>query len=355
MEYLLVLLSALALVAVVSYLRDLTAKGTTLPDDTSRSSEPKPASLPDLQQFLKKQRITRERLWEQGDYLSVTRLNMYLNCPFQYYLRYVKDIKPPDTAPQQVGKALHTAIAWIYECKQKACILPPFSKAAEIYEELLWNAGISTSPRATPYFRQKGRLVLRSYMSSLAPQLSPKEVEWGFRIPIGSLNFLGFVDLVTTDGVLVDHKVSFQNPLSIESRIEEAKRQMVAYTWAYRELLGQEKGVEIHFLFPDEARVIPVSVTDEAIDRIRHTFSEVAARLSHPSELFAPRSGRHCAWCPYKKYCVNVPNPTKGTAHGLSRTLVSANGRQDNARSWANPPVGLRRPGGPRSRSKSFS
>lgn len=97
----------------------------------------KPIPFPDPDEFYENQETKRKTFLRQGNYLSFTALDTYLRCPYLYYLRYVRGIRVPSSAPQQIGKAVHAGIAYIYECKLTTGTFPPLYKVSRVYERVL--------------------------------------------------------------------------------------------------------------------------------------------------------------------------------------------------------------------------
>jgi len=135
----------------------------------------------------------------------------------------------------------------------------------------------------------------------------------------------------------------------LDQKIQDARPQLAAYTWAFRETTGeQERAVEVHFLLPSGVRSLPVLVTEAETREFRDTFAHAARRIR--AGQFEPSPGGQCRTCPYKAHCEHW---TGGGTHDLQAPEPDPlRGRVP--RSWGNPPVYIRHPGGPRSRPPSL-
>ena len=75
------------------------------------------------------------------DYVSPSRINLWLKCPLAFRLRYVEGIRSAPSPAQFVGKTVHRALEIYYRNRQQNVRLP----AAEIGEHLLaqWDASVA--------------------------------------------------------------------------------------------------------------------------------------------------------------------------------------------------------------------
>ena len=60
----------------------------------------------------------RDRMGSAWDFISPTRLNLWLKCPLAFKLRYVDGIKTPTTPTLFLGKRVHDALEMLYRHRQ---------------------------------------------------------------------------------------------------------------------------------------------------------------------------------------------------------------------------------------------
>src|SRR5687767_15615436 len=65
---------------------------------------------------------TRAGVW---DYVSPSRLNVWLQCPLAFQLRYIDGVRPPTTASQLIGKQVHAGLEQWYRHRQLGLPLTP--------------------------------------------------------------------------------------------------------------------------------------------------------------------------------------------------------------------------------------
>lgn len=171
------------------------------------------------------------------DHISVSQLRMYLRCPAQYYFNYVKDIKVPSSGPLVLGKAVHAALEYYFWEKifigtgaQSADVLDVYSEAFE--KERLYAVWDDEDPSKT---KDEGVELIKLYLAETAPQVIPLAVEKKFEVPVAGTVLLGYIDLITADGKIIDHKVVSKTPP--ENKVRE-DIQLTAYAMGYREMFG---------------------------------------------------------------------------------------------------------------------
>jgi hypothetical protein len=95
--------------------------------------------------------LTRDRLAErQGgvwDYLSPSRLNLWLKCPLAFRLRYVDGIKTPTSRSLFIGKIVHSALECFYRHRQLGLLLTP----ADVSRRLIESWGEAAAAEAVSF------------------------------------------------------------------------------------------------------------------------------------------------------------------------------------------------------------
>ena len=75
------------------------------------------------------------------DYVSASRINLWLKCPLAFRLKYVEGIWTPPSPSQFVGRTVHRGLENYYRHRQQNVRLP----AAEVVERLLaqWEESVA--------------------------------------------------------------------------------------------------------------------------------------------------------------------------------------------------------------------
>ena len=155
------------------------------------------------------QQDTEERLTT----LSVTRVNMFLRCPRQFYYRYLEGLKMPPRSALGEGKALHRALATAH-LEQKKSGVPPLSLVLDAHQDY-WKEEQKTiagwdSDDTPDKVDKRGKSFLTQYHQELLPKVQPEAVEKGFVAMVGGFKTVGFIDLLDGSGAkscVIDHKV----------------------------------------------------------------------------------------------------------------------------------------------------
>ena len=85
------------------------------------------------------------------DYVSASRLNLWIKCPLAFRLRYVDGIRSPPPVSQFVGKTVHRGLEIYYRHRQQNVRLPA-EEIAELlraqWEEAVAQEGVEFSTSA---------------------------------------------------------------------------------------------------------------------------------------------------------------------------------------------------------------
>jgi hypothetical protein len=206
--------------------------------------------------------MRQERQQEQptGEYISPSRLSLWLKCPLAFRHRYIENVLTGPTPSLFVGKVVHMCIAALY--RLRALHVCTVDELPMLVADM-WKQAAEIEPC---YFcddneEEKCRYqvldLVKTYLTATPIQDEmPLEVEKRYEIPLIDpktgktlgLPLVGIVDLVLQgDGghVLVDFKTSATSSTNELSH----ELQMTAYSYLVRQALGQkESALEIRQL-----------------------------------------------------------------------------------------------------------
>ena len=133
----------------------------------------------------------------------------FLNCPAKWMFRYLLNLKEPGTATTALGTAFHQTIALNYRKKignsqdlPRQELLPFFGETLgqQLEEAVLLD-------REQPMeLLELGEIMLSKYLNEAAPLIQPAAVETKVRGLIGGVKVCGYVDLLDTEGRIIDSK-----------------------------------------------------------------------------------------------------------------------------------------------------
>lgn len=254
-----------------------------------------------------------EKTAHKKPHISQSALKTYMRCPMQWYYRYIEEVPAPLKIEMALGSAVHKALE--HNFRQK--IESGSDLSVDEVQERFSSSFVKSSENLPPAdkkkvgkFKDQGAELISLYMENSAPEIQPAMVEQEVRLPFNQdVDFLGYIDLVDSKGLLIDFKVSKKR---INAFSVEADLQLSAYAWAYRVLTGrQESGVAIDQMLntktPDVERITSRRTDEHLLRFIRITENVLKSiRLG----IFYPVDNPMiCSWCPYSEVC--RPNGNK--------------------------------------------
>jgi len=218
------------------------------------------------------------------DYISVTQIKMYLRCPAQYYFRYVLGLKVPPAGALVLGRAVHAGLEHYFAGKLHTGEGPPVNRVLDVFDaafeaerpEADW--GEDDPGRA----KDDGAALLRLHHAEVGPRLVPAAVERRVEVPLPGVGvpLLGFIDLETADGLIVDHKTVSRTPPEEKA---QGDLQLSAYALAYRYAHGKlPAGVRLDFLVRNKTPKIVTRAASRAeadLERFKRLAARVAAAI----------------------------------------------------------------------------
>lgn len=208
--------------------------------------------------------------------ISFSSLSMALRCGEQFRRRYMLGQIIPPNIPAGTGRGMHKAVEVNFQQKRltkQDMPLPDMLDAARdgyvhtfqkdgVYltkeeqsqKEKLLNEGLKSAIRLTKLHREK-----------VAPTIQPKRVEERFVIDVGiGLPFMGYIDLITAAGEIVDHKTAGKSwP---KGKIKK-DMQPVFYTMAYKEMLATDTPAPFKFYIHVNLKEPKVQIQEHTVEK----------------------------------------------------------------------------------------
>ncbi len=247
------------------------------------------------------------------DHLSVSQINLYLQCSLKYRFQYIDRLpKPFKAAGLAFGSAVHSAISWLHREKATGTAVT----LARLYAifEADW---FSHTAEAEVRFKNgddagklimQGREILGLYFQSPVEHVEATDVaftvplvhpENGHGLPVP---LEGFMDLVEVGGGLVEFKTSAQ---SMSQKDVDEHLQLSAYGYAYERLHQRPpKSFRIiDFVKTKSPKMITLETRREKSDYTR--FYSIASQVCQAIQggIFFPKAGYLCADCEYEMPC----------------------------------------------------
>ena len=250
---------------------------------------------------------------ETRNYLSISQINMFLRCPMQYQFRYIDGIKIPPAGVMIQGSAYHKAVAADFINVRDTHNLLPLADVADIFstyfdeqvhqkksvdEGETWEfEAIDWEDRDPGEVKDEGIVLAILYHDTVAPTITPIEVENRLDATVESVNFVLIADVVT-ENTIIDHKLKKRRFSE-----DDLKRdlQATAYTYFY------QKPFEFHQALKLKTPVIDIAKTERS--KMDWKFFEMLVPkvwAAIKSGIFYPSpTGWHCSqdFCGYYTLC----------------------------------------------------
>lgn len=233
-------------------------------------------------------------------YLSHSRISKYLQCPEQYRLHYVANLRPRVSDASLVfGQVIHQALEQLFRAGSDPLI--HFSRRWGEFQE----ASLAYKERESwEKLRATGTALLEKFVREELPRIgSVRAVERSFTLTITTLDvpFIGVIDLVAeVDGrsTVIDFKTAASSYQAHEAALSD---QLTAYQLAEPDVSHtalcvlvktKEPKIEWHPGWRD-----PVRLT-EYLTKVKHIASQITA--GH----FYKRPGKWCSYCDFLPVCL---------------------------------------------------
>ncbi|TVS08767.1 MAG: hypothetical protein EA424_28175, partial [Planctomycetaceae bacterium] len=189
------------------------------------------------------------------DYISPSRLNLWLKCPLAFKLRYVDRIRVPPSPALFLGKRVHDALELFYRHRQLDVPLSmegPVQRIVDTWEEAIEADEMRfESVAAEQALKEQAAGLVRMYLQQLgADDEIPLAVETTLQEPLVDpfsgedlgIPLLGILDLILDDrdGPLIcDFKTAARSAAPFEVTHEI---QLSCYSYMYRRASGRDEG-----------------------------------------------------------------------------------------------------------------
>ena len=258
----------------------------------------------------------RGGLW---DYVSQSRLNLWLACPRAFEFRYVKGITTPTSPAFFVGKQVHAALEHYYRYRQLDLLLPSSEIVTRMRDE--WSTAaeeegvVFAKDGDSAKMLEKACSLVLAYLAQIPDdEPRPLAVETTLEVPLIDpesgvdlgIPLRGIIDLVLDErdgAVICDFKTaaSSQQPLEVCHEI-----QLGCYALMYRALSGEvESGLEIRTLVKTKMpQIAAYRYGARSEEQIRRLFAVVRAYLEDLRRgEFLYRPGWGCRTCAFRNEC----------------------------------------------------
>ena len=170
---------------------------------------------------------------ELGEVLSPSQVNTFLTCPAKWYFRYLVGLNEPATGSLALGSAFHATLAANFRhkisAKQDAAVDEMQALFAEEFALAMKEAELRDDEDADE-LESIGTTLIAVYLAEASPSIQPAAVELEVEGVIGGVRARGFLDLLDTEGRIIDCKTASRRPngVSAEYGLQLATYVMIA-------------------------------------------------------------------------------------------------------------------------------
>ncbi len=150
-----------------------------------------------------------------GELLSPSQANTYLTCPAKWYFRYLVGLGEPTTGSLVLGKAFHETLAGNFRRKMSSKRDMDVAEVRHVFAQAWASASADAELREdedASELAATGEALVTTYINNVAPSIEPRAVELPVDGEIGGVNVRGIVDVVDTNGRVLDFKTASKRP-----------------------------------------------------------------------------------------------------------------------------------------------
>lgn len=150
-------------------------------------------------------------------HLSVSQLKTYVGCSAKWYYRYIQGIKTPKSMSLHFGSCFDEAMNTNYTQKMATRKDLTAAEASDVFSTN-WNGeigNVALDKDDVPSEQyDTGIKCVREYMGTIAPSIQPRAVQKKVKVTIPNFDydFVGFIDLIDQDDVIIDNKTAANSP-----------------------------------------------------------------------------------------------------------------------------------------------
>ena len=154
----------------------------------------------------------------EGELLSPSQARTFLGCAARWYFRYMLGLQEPRTGSLALGSAFHKAITENFRQKIASGRDLPLQDVTSVYEDE-WRNQLAEAALRDDENRDElhrvGAAITEKYITEAAATIQPAAVEQLVEGVIGGVKVQGYVDLLDTEGRIIDLKTAARKPTGI--------------------------------------------------------------------------------------------------------------------------------------------
>jgi RecB family exonuclease len=245
--------------------------------------------------------------------VSASRLNLFHSCRLKFYFRYILRLEKPPSPALYVGKTVHAMLQeW---SKRRWMGKPAQSENLRAHFDDYWELSLRDDPVSFEEGEReaeklKAWQLVEMYLKETPIPMDEKPMGVEVRVETDlsehSLpNLRGVIDLVRSNGEIVDFKTSATSP-NEDQVLHRNELQLTLYGLLYRESTGErEKGFELHHLVKTKTPKLVVTrhapITQNQQDKLFRSIESFVDGVQREDWVRSP--GLQCGSCEFFHEC----------------------------------------------------
>lgn len=154
-----------------------------------------------------------------GAVLSPWQVRMSRDCGARWYYKYALGLPDPPNASLVRGRVVHQMAEAFFRAKLAGNTPDPDELQAS-FEDAWDQASADASFGAdedVDLLKRQAAMLTRTYLDEVAPEIAPATLELSVQGEIGGVRVRGFIDLLDTDGKIIDLKTATRKPTGLNA------------------------------------------------------------------------------------------------------------------------------------------
>jgi hypothetical protein len=154
-----------------------------------------------------------------AEVLSPSQVNCFLGCSAKWYFKYFIGLSEVKAANLTLGRAVHAAVREVFKAKLAYQPHPEREDVVALFDAA-WDAEVSDTAFAADEdpdeLKRTGEVLAAKYVAEAVPDITPAAIEMRVTGTIGGVKVQGYIDLMDTNGRIIDLKTAAKKPSGIE-------------------------------------------------------------------------------------------------------------------------------------------
>lgn len=236
--------------------------------------------------------------------LSYTKMKSLMDCPYSYYLRYIKHVPTLESSYSVFGTTIHETIHLGYENKLPKDDWVKLFKQEWVAEVASKDVVFHSEGEYLAKFKEGQQIVGDYYDSYVAkPRVKPPqstELSFGRNpvVKIAGHTLVGKIDQITDDCKIIDYK---DTPKPTQAQLD-FDLQFTIYSYAYRYIFGkEEKALVLRHL--GTMKDLTTTRNQKDFDMLESEVNKMESFIKQGN--FIRNLGRNCERCYFLGACLD--------------------------------------------------